>query len=276
MSTKLRVRLCAALALAVVLLALLSPWLTPHDPNAQDMAAALQPPSADHWLGTDSHGRDVLSRVIAGARTSVFSALILVAASAVSGSVIGIACGWFGGWLDTVLLRLGDLFLAFPGMVLALAVAGLLGGGMGNAILAIALVSWPKYARLARSQTLTVRGAPYLTAARMAGNGPARLMARHILPNIAGPLLVTASLDIGTMLMELAGLSFLNLGAQPPTAEWGSMMSKGRSLIQTAPWTILGPGVAIFLTVLIFNLLGDSLRDHLDPRRRARKKEQTS
>ena len=276
MSTKLRVRLCAALALAVVLLALLSPWLTPYDPNAQDMAAALQPPSADHWLGTDSHGRDVLSRVIAGARTSVFSALILVAVSAVSGSVIGIACGWFGGWLDTLLLRLGDLFLAFPGMVLALAVAGLLGGGMGNAILAIALVSWPKYARLARSQTLTVRGAPYLTAACMAGNGPVRLMARHILPNIAGPLLVTASLDIGTMLMELAGLSFLNLGAQPPTAEWGSMMSKGRSLIQTAPWTILGPGVAIFLTVLIFNLLGDSLRDHLDPRRRARKKEQTS
>ena len=244
--------------------------------RGEDMAAALQPPSADHWLGTDSHGRDVLSRVIAGARTSVFSALILVAVSAVSGSVIGIACGWFGGWLDTLLLRLGDLFLAFPGMVLALAVAGLLGGGMGNAILAIALVSWPKYARLARSQTLTVRGAPYLTAARMAGNGPVRLMARHILPNIAGPLLVTASLDIGTMLMELAGLSFLNLGAQPPTAEWGSMMSKGRSLIQTAPWTILGPGVAIFLTVLIFNLLGDSLRDHLDPRRRARKKEQTT
>lgn len=275
MTTKTRVRLCAALALAVVLVVLLSPWLTPYDPNAQDMLAALQPPSAEHWLGTDSHGRDVLSRVIAGARASVFSALILVTVSAVTGSIVGIVCGWFGGWLDTVLLRLGDLFLSFPGMVLALAVAGLLGGGMGNAILAIALVSWPKYARLARSQTLTVRSAPYMTAARMAGNGPMGLMVRHILPNIAGPLLVTASLDIGTMLMELAGLSFLNLGAQPPTAEWGSMMSKGRSLIQTAPWTILSPGVAIFLTVLIFNLLGDSLRDHLDPRRRNRKKEQT-
>ena len=161
-------------------------------------------------------------------------------------------------------------------MVLALAVAGLLGGGMGNAILAIALVSLPKYARLARSQTLTVRGAPYLTAARMAGNGPARLMARHILPNIAGPLLVTASLDIGTLLMELAGLSFLNLGAQPPTAEMGLHDEQGPQSHPDGPLDHSGPGVAIFLTVLIFNLLGDSLRDHLDPRRRARKKEQTS
>lgn len=268
-----RLALCLVLALLVILTAIFADALAPQDPYAQDMSQALQPPSAEHLLGTDTHGRDVLSRVIAGARLSVFSALGLVAAVCIVGSAAGILCGWFGGVLDTVLLRIGDLFLAFPGMVLAIAVAGLLGGGMGNAMLALALVSWPKYARLARSQTLSVRNAPYITAAVMAGNRPGQLMVRHILPNIAGPLLVTAALDIGAMMMELAGLSFLGLGAQSPAAEWGSMMSKGRSMIQTAPWTILAPGGAIFLTVLIFNLLGDTLRDYLDPRRSRRQSE---
>ena len=256
----------AALALLILLAAAFAQLLTPQDPNAQDMSQALEAPSARHWLGTDSYGRDVLSRVIMGARVSVFSTLALVAVSCLGGTLIGILSGWRGGWLDTLLLRLGDVFLAFPGMVFAIAVAAVTGGGISNAILALALVSWPKYARLARSQTLSVRSAPYVTAAVMANNSPFQLMRRHILPNIAGPLLVTAALDMGTMMMELAGLSFLNLGAQPPTAEWGSMMSKGRSMIQTEPWTVLGPGLAIFLTVLIFNLLGDALRDYLDPR----------
>ena len=268
--TGLRLAVCLILAALVILTAIFADVLAPQDPYAQDMSQALQAPSAQHLLGTDTHGRDLLSRCLVGARLSVFSALALVAVVSVFGSAVGILCGWFGGILDTILLRIGDLFLAFPGMVLAIAVAGLLGGGMGNAILALALVSWPKYARLARSQTLAVRNAPYITAAVMAGNRPGQLMVRHILPNIAGPLLVTAALDIGAMMMELAGLSFLGLGAQTPAAEWGSMMSKGRSMIQTAPWTILAPGAAIFLTVLIFNLLGDTLRDYLDPRRSRR------
>lgn len=265
--TALRLTVYAILAAAILLTAILAPVLTPHDPYAQDMSQTLQPPSSEHPLGTDTHGRDLLSRVIMGARTSVFSTLILVALICVGGSLIGMTAGWLGGKVDTILMRVSDLFLAFPGMVFAIAVAGVLGGGIQNAILALAAVSWPKYARLARSQTLAVKNAPYVTAAVMANNTPWQLLRRHILPNIAGTLLVTAALDMGTMMMELAALSFLNLGAQPPAAEWGSMMSKGRSMIQTAPWTILAPGVAIFLTVLVFNLLGDALRDYLNPRR---------
>ena len=267
--------LCTALALLVLFAAVFAPLLTPQDPNAQNMDEALQPPSARHLLGTDTHGRDVLSRVIMGARASVLSTLALVAVSCIFGTLIGVLCGWLGGWVDALLLRLGDVFLAFPGMVLAIAVAGVTGGGIGNAILALAVVSWPKYARLARSQTLSVRSSAFMTAAVMANNTPLQLIRRHILPNIAGPLLVTAALDMGTMMMELAGLSFLNLGAQPPTAEWGSMMSRGRSMIQTAPWTILSPGLAIFFTVLVCNLLGDALRDHLDPRTAGRPRRHT-
>ncbi len=264
----LRLALCALLTGLILLVAVFAPLLTPYDPYAQDMSAALQAPSAAHLLGTDTYGRDVLSRVIMGARTSVFSSLALVAIICVGGSFLGVLCGWLGGKVDTVVMRLSDLFLAFPGMVFAIAVAGLIGGGMVNAVIALAAISWPKYTRLARGQTLAVKSAPYITAAVMANNTPLQIIFRHILPNIAGPLLVTAALDIGTMMMELAGLSFLNLGAQPPTAEWGSMMSKGRSMIQTSPWVVLGPGFAIFLTVLVFNFLGDTLRDYLDPKRR--------
>ena len=264
----LRLALCALLAGLILLVAIFAPLLTPYDPYAQDMSAALQAPSAAHLLGTDTYGRDVLSRVIMGARTSVFSSLALVAIICVGGSFLGVLCGWLGGKVDTVVMRLSDLFLAFPGMVFAIAVAGLIGGGMVNAVIALAAISWPKYTRLARGQTLAVKSSPYITAAVMANNTPLQIIFHHILPNIAGPLLVTAALDIGTMMMELAGLSFLNLGAQPPTAEWGSMMSKGRSMIQTSPWVVLGPGFAIFLTVLVFNFLGDTLRDYLDPKRR--------
>lgn len=264
----LRLALCALLTGLILLVAVFAPLLTPYDPYAQDMSAALQAPSAAHLLGTDTYGRDVLSRVIMGARTSVFSSLALVSIICVGGSFLGVLCGWLGGKVDTVVMRLSDLFLAFPGMVFAIAVAGLIGGGMVNAVIALAAISWPKYTRLARGQTLAVKSAPYITAAVMANNTPLQIIFRHILPNIAGPLLVTAALDIGTMMMELAGLSFLNLGAQPPTAEWGSMMSKGRSMIQTSPWVVLGPGFAIFLTVLVFNFLGDTLRDYLDPKRR--------
>jgi peptide/nickel transport system permease protein len=163
-------------------------------------------------------------------------------------------------------MRISDICLAFPGLVFALAVAALLGGGVSNAVIALAVISWPKYARVARSQTLAIKSGPFIAAARLSGSTSAQMIFRHVLPNILGPILVTAMLDIGTMMMELAGLSFLGLGAQPPTAEWGNMMSNGRSMLQTYPWIVLSPGLAIFITVVIFNLLGDTVRDYMDPK----------
>ncbi len=253
------------LALLLVLVAACAPWLAPYDPYAQDLSAALQAPNAQHWAGTDRYGRDLFSRILVGAQSSLFWTLVLVAAITVLGTLVGLFAGWRGGWLDTLLMRTSDVFLAFPGLVFALAVASFLGGGMQNAVIALIAISWPKYARLARSLTLAQRNATYLKATRLAGCGTLQQLMRHILPNIAGPLLVTAALDIGTMMMELAGLSFLGLGAQPPLAEWGSMMSNSRSLLQVAPWTVLAPGLAIFITVMVFNLLGDTLRDWIDP-----------
>ncbi len=256
------------LAALIILVALCAPVLCPYDPYAQDLSSALQPPSAQHLAGTDRYGRDLLSRIIIGAQPSVFFTLLLVALIAVTGVTVGVLCGWKGGRLDVVLMRVSDLFLAFPGLVFALAIAGVLGGGMTNAVLALAAISWPKYARIARGLTLGQKNEPYLDAARLAGCTTAQLLFRHILPNIAGPILVTAMLDIGTMMMELAGLSFLGLGAQPPMAEWGSMMSDSRSFLQTAPWTVIAPGIAIFVVVMVFNLLGDTIRDYMDPKRR--------
>ena len=258
----------AALAAALVLAALFAEALCPYDPYAQDLSIAEQPPGGEHLLGTDRYGRDMLSRVIIASRSSIFSALALVAIISVAGTAAGVFCGWRGGWMDTVVMRISDLFLAFPGLVFAMAVAGVLGGGLHNAVIALAAVSWPKYARLARSQTLSEKAAPYLAAAKLAGCSTGQIVFRHVLPNIAGPILVTAMLDIGTMMMELAGLSYLGLGAKMPMAEWGSMMSDGRSALQTTPWVILAPGAAIFLSVMIFNLLGDAVRDWLDPKQR--------
>lgn len=210
----------------------------------------------------------MLSRVIAGSYTSIFSTLLLVGFITVFGSMIGIICAWTGKWVDTLLMRLSDMFLAFPGLVFALAVAAVLGGGVHNAIFALAAISWPKYARLARSQTLAMQSAAYMQAAKMAGCSTIQMIRKHVIPNISGPILVTAMLDIGTMMMELAGLSFLGLGAKPPIPEWGSMMSDTRNLLATQPWITLSPGVAIFVSVMIFNLLGDTVRDWLDPKNR--------
>ena len=258
----------AVLAVAVVLVAVFAPTLCPYDPYAQNLSQALQPPSSEHWAGTDRYGRDLFSRIIMGSQSSIFSTLALVAIIAAVGTVIGVLCGWKAGKLDVVLMRISDVFLAFPGLVFALAIAGVLGGGMLNAVLALAAISWPKYARIARGLTLAQKNESYLAAARLAGCTTAQLVFRHILPNVAGPVLVTAMLDIGTMMMELAGLSFLGLGAQPPVAEWGSMMSDNRSLLQTAPWTVIAPGIAIFVAVMVFNLLGDTIRDYMDPAHR--------
>lgn len=255
-------------AALLILAAFFSEYLCPYDPYAQDMSLAKAAPSAQHLLGTDRYGRDMLSRVIDGSFTSIFSTLALVGFITVLGTIIGVFCAWAGKWIDTVLMRLADMFLAFPGLVFALAVAAVLGGGVHNAIFALAAISWPKYARLARSQTLAQQELPYMQAVRMAGSSPLKIIRKHVLPNIAGPILVTAMLDIGTMMIELAGLSFLGLGAKPPIPEWGSMMSDTRNLLATQPWVTLAPGFAIFLSVMIFNLLGDTVRDWLDPKNR--------
>ncbi len=265
-SKSIRFKILLSLAGVLLVVSALSPLLTPYDPYVQDLSQALQPPSGMHWLGTDRYGRDMLSRVMVGGRTTLYTALSLVAVISVFGTLVGVVSGYKGGRIDTFLMRVSDIFLAFPGMVFAIAVAGVLGGGLINAVMALAFISWPKYARLARGQVLSIKSLSYFSAARLSGSGTVKIIFRHILPNITGIILVTATLDIGTMIMELAALSFLGLGATPPTPEWGSMMSNGRSMLQTSPWVILAPGCAIFISVVIFNLLGDTVRDVLDPK----------
>ena len=268
--TKIKFVVLSVLVIALLTVSALAPYLTPYDPYAQDLNQALQPPSAAHVLGTDRYGRDMLSRVIMGSQTTIYSALLLVGIITVTGTLVGIICGYTGGKLDAVLMRISDVFLAFPGMVFAIAVAGVMAGGVMNAVVALACISWPKFARIARSQVMVIKDSAFIAAAKLAGTGRIKMIGRHILPNIAGPIVVTAVLDIGTMMMEIAGLSFLGLGALPPIAEWGSMMSNGRSMLQTCPWVILAPGCAIFITVMLFNLLGDTVRDLLDPRNRGK------
>ena len=256
----------ACLTGIIIFIAVFAPLLAPHDPYMQNLESALTPPGAGHWLGTDRYGRDVLSRVIVGSQTTVCSSLLLLMAIVAIGSSMGILCGYKGGKLDAVLMRISDIFLAFPQMVFAIAAAGVLGGGIFNAALALVIIGWPKYARISRGLVLSIRTMPFMDAARMSGTGICGMLWHHLLPNIAGPILITSVLDIGTIIMELAGLSFLGLGAMPPAAEWGAMMNNGRSMLQTAPWVILAPGSAIFITVAIFNLLGDKIRDCIDPK----------
>lgn len=265
--TKIRFIIFLILTSGVVGISALAPVLTPFDPYGQNLQEALRAPDTIHLLGTDRYGRDMLSRVLMGGRTTIISTLLLVMIIAVAGTAVGIFCGFYGGRLDSIVMRISDVFLAFPGMVFAIAVAGILGGGITSAVIALAVISWPKYARLARGEVMSIKNRPFMEAARIGGCGTWKLVVNHILPNISGTILITATLDIGTMMMELAGLSFLGLGAMPPTAEWGSMMSEGRSMLQTSPWVILAPGTAIFITVACFNLLGDTIRDLLDPKR---------
>ena len=256
----------AGLAAALLLITIFAKYICPYDPYAQDLTQAMQPPSKAHLMGTDTYGRDMLSRVLIGAQTSISSTFALVAIITVFGTVVGIFCGYYGGIVDSVMMRISDVCLAFPGLVFAMAVAAILDGGVRNAVIALALISWPKYSRIARGQTLSIKNLPYMQASQLAGDSILQMIFRHVLPNIAGPILVTSMLDIGTMMMEIAGLSFLGLGAQPPVAEWGSMMSSGRSMLQTYPWIVLSPGLAIFVSVVIFNLLGDTIRDYMDPK----------
>lgn len=263
---RIRLTLFASLAVMLLLVTIFARYVCPYDPYAQDLSQAMQAPGKAHLMGTDTYGRDMLSRVIIGAQTSISSTFALVAIITVFGTMVGVICGYYGGIIDSIVMRISDICLAFPGLVFAMAVAAVLNGGVRNAVIALALISWPKYSRIARSQTLAMKNLPYIHAAQLAGDTASQLIFRHILPNITGPILVTAMLDIGTMMMEIAGLSFLGLGAQPPVAEWGSMMSSGRSMLQTYPWIVLSPGIAIFISVVIFNLLGDTIRDYLDPK----------
>lgn len=248
-------------ALLIVLIAVLADVIVPYDPYEQDLSAALMPPDSHHLLGTDQYGRDMLSRVIKGAGISLPSSFALVVIITLTGCIAGIISGYYGGIIDSIIMRLSDIFLAFPGLVFAIAVASVMSGGLVSAVIALALISWPKYARIARAEVLAIKNEPYIQVARMSGLNTIRILIKHIIPNIEDMIIVTAVLDIGNMIMEIAGLSFLGLGAEPPLAEWGLMVSQGRSFMQTAPWVVIAPGLAIFITVLVFNMLGDTLSD---------------
>jgi peptide/nickel transport system permease protein len=247
-----------------VIIASVTPWLTPSDPLAQD-AATLQSPSADHWFGTDELGRDVLSRVLYGSRISLPLGFLLVAGSTAIGALVGAVSGFFGGWIDSVSMRLADLVFAFPGIILALAIAAALGPQLHNAVIAVVLVSWPGYARLVRSLVLSARSAQYVMSSRLLGASGLRALVVDIRPNIAGPVFVMSALDVGNAVLLLSGLSFLGLGAQPPTPEWGAMVAAGAQNFDRW-WVGLFPGLAILTVVLAFNFVGDTLRDVLDPR----------
>ena len=244
--------------------AIFAPLLAPESPLAQK-SAILSAPSHAHWFGTDELGRDVLSRVLYGARISLPLAVILVLAAMIIGCVLGAVAGFFGGWFDTVIMRGADLVFAFPGIILAMAVAAALGPQLRNAVLAVVLVSWPAYARLARGLILSARNADYVVASRLLGASTLRSLFVDIRPNIAGPILVMAALDVGNAVLLLSGLSFLGLGAQPPAAEWGAMVAAGAQNFDKW-WIGLFPGLAILTVVLAFNFVGDTLRDALDPR----------
>lgn len=261
------IRLGVMLAVSAIfcVFCLIAGEMMPNDPNKASLFEALLPPGGSYPMGTDWLGRCVYSRILSGAATSVFSALIIVALTVIIGGAVGILCGYLGGAADSFLMRLVDIFLAFPGLVLALAVAGMLGPGLNNAVIALALTGWPQYARLTRSYVLALRQENFVYAARLNGQTAFSILLRHILPNAMRPVIVTASLSVGGTILGLAGLSFLGLGAPPPIAEWGSMLSDGRGLMQQAPWLVVFPGLAIFVTSMLFNLLGDSVRDVLDP-----------
>ncbi|MBQ3400415.1 MAG: dipeptide/oligopeptide/nickel ABC transporter permease/ATP-binding protein [Lachnospiraceae bacterium] len=259
-----RVIILGILALAILVLAILAPYLAPNDPLATNSAMMKAAPCAQFPFGTDKLGRCVLSRVLYGARTSVFASLALVAVSFVVGTAAGILCGYVGGVLDEIIMRIADIFLAFPQMVLAIAVAGILGGSLLNAMIALGITGWTLYARLARGTVMSLKEEPFIAAARLQGLRSAGVMVKHLLPNVAGPLLVNATTQIGTTMIGIAGLSFLGIGVILPTPEWGSMISEARSYMQLAPWAVFAPAAAVVITVMVYNLFGDSVRDLLD------------
>ncbi|SFU79077.1 nickel transporter permease [Alicyclobacillus macrosporangiidus] len=249
-----------------IVIGLLAPVLAPYDPTAQDLSHHLQPASAQHWLGTDEAGRDELSRLLYGARISLTIGFFSVVSSLIVGALLGLVAGFFGGWADVLISRVFDVMLAFPSILLAIAIVAILGPGLFNALLAVAIINVPTYGRLIRSRVLSVKQEEYVLACRALGMSNARLLFRHVLPNSWAPLIVQATLGIGTAILDAAALGFLGLGAQPPSPEWGKMLSDAKDYISNAPWIVAAPGIAIALSVLGFNLFGDGLRDALDPK----------
>jgi ABC-type dipeptide/oligopeptide/nickel transport system permease subunit len=254
------------LALLVIGVAVFAPWIAPKDPYDAVMMDSLKAPGGEYLCGTDKLGRDILSRVIYGTRTSLVMTLCLVAVIFVVGTFLGVLAGYFGGWIDEVIMRVADMMISFPGLVLAIAIAGMLGPNMVNAVIAISAVSWTKYARLSRSMVLKVKKNLYIEAAIVNGTKISKILWKHVLPNMITQMVVTAAADIGTMMLELASLSFLGFGATAPTPEWGLMLNEGRTYMAKAPWLMIYPGIAIVIVVIVFNMLGDSIRDVLDPR----------
>ncbi|QGZ35404.1 nickel ABC transporter permease subunit NikC [Stappia indica] len=263
------VRIALAVVALLLVAALAGPWISPHDPDAIDLTQRLQGADAVHWLGTDHLGRDILSRLIAGVRVSLGVVALTLALILVLGIVVGGASGFIGGRTDQLIMRVTDVFLTFPTLVLALFMIGMLGTGLVNVVIAIALSHWAWYARIVRGIVLSLRHRDYLLAARLAGASRLRIFAAHLLPATLSQLLVLATLDIGHMMLHVSGLSFLGLGVAPPTAEWGVMIGDARQFVWTAPMLIFWPGLALFVSVMAFNILGDALRDRLDPHLRA-------
>jgi peptide/nickel transport system permease protein len=252
---------------ALVFIAVAAPIVAPHDPFVQDLGNRLSPLGTEgHIFGTDSLGRDILSRLIYGARITLYIVALVALIAPIAGLLVGTVSGYVGGWVDVVLMRITDIFLAFPRLVLALAFVAALGAGIENAVLAISLTAWPPYARIARAETLTIRSSDYISAIKLQGAGPLRIITKHIWPLCISSLIVRVTLDMAGIILAAAGLGFLGLGAQPPSPEWGAMISEGRRFILDHWWVATMPGLAIFTVSLAFNLLGDGLRDVLDPK----------
>lgn len=254
--------------LVFLLTGIFAPLIATHDPNAINLKEKLAPPSSAHFFGTDDLGRDIFSRTVTGARISLTIGLVVVFIAGISGSIAGLMGGYLGGRIDRIIMRSADAFLAFPSLILAMALAAAMGPGIFSAIIAIAVTSWPKYARLVRSVVLGIKKVEYVLAARSIGAHPMRIIFRHIMPNSLAPVLVQATVDIGLVILLASGLSFIGFGVQPPTAEWGAMVSRGRNFLVTHWWVPTIPGLAILASVMGFNLFGDGLRDWMDPRLR--------
>ncbi len=251
----------------LLLVALFAPWIAPHDPFVQNLGNRLKPPGTPGYLlGTDDFGRDILSRIIHGARITLYIIALVAVTAPVLGLLIGTVAGYFGGWIDAVLMRLTDIFLAFPRLILALALVAVLGPGIENAVLAIALTAWPPYARVARAETLTIRNSDYIAAIRLQGARAPRIILGHVVPMCLPSVIIRVTLDMAGVILIAAGLGFLGLGVQPPQPEWGLMISSGRKFLFEQWWVATMPGLAIFIVSLGFNLLGDGLRDVLDPK----------
>ena len=258
--------LLAVAAIAIILVGVFAPVIATHSPYESNLHDAFIAPNSEHIFGTDKLGRDIFSRVIYGTRISLSAALILVILIFTIGTTLGVIAGYFGGIIDTIIMRISDMMISFPGMVLAIAMAGIMGASVKNAIIAITVVSWTKYARLSRSLVLKIKETDYIRAAKVTGCKTVHIITRHIIPNIISTLIITATTDIGTMILELSALSFLGFGAQSPQAEWGLMLNEGRAYMVDCPWLMIYPGLAICIVVIVYNLLGDNLRDILDSR----------